>query len=226
MSRLEINIPDWDQLVNPIVRAWESEEAQRAVEEKRLVGIQSARELATAKEVKTMLEATRTQTWDLLNGFNPKELLEGLNRSRGVWRHMGTIQGIEFNPKSVAYHLDFAFPNLTFYPGSSGGEGDPKLASYIVGTRSTSLRIGVVHSKEKRIGGDYDNSLHWENNQNFQGEGYGLYVYNSDANLNSVEGADTFKDVQPNLGYMVANSIHKGRSSKWADITPLILNNL
>lgn len=198
MSRSEVNIPEWDQLVEPIVKATQEEVARKVAEQKRLEESQLAKKLAEAQEVKVAHESVRAERWNLLEGFNPRALLEGLNRSESVWRNMGVIKAQE-GAGWVEYCLNLAFSRLHFTPGN-GGEWPSSASYYVERDHITSIKIGVTQSDHNGINNSNRPTLRWENNQHFQGRGYGLYVYDTDTILSPVDRAETFKDVIPNLG--------------------------
>jgi len=208
VSRQETPLPNWDELVAPIIKTKldEAHEAQiKAAEVARQTAEIRNQGLSADQEYKIGLEEAIAKRWGLLEYLQARKLLEGLNNSQNVWRGLGTHKKNQFTHQyfvsstSVEYSLEAPYASsVGGLAPDIGGQGTYSW-QFSPATRTTYTRIGITPAKIRGIADKNGQHIALQNVDRFlKGrpffEGEVLYVIDSDAGLDPVEGADAFKE--------------------------------
>lgn len=216
---------NWDGIVVQIFKEKldKAQEAQSKVAEvARMQEEAAARSILEAQERTISAEMGIASRWGLLESLHVRELLEGLNASKNVWRGLGTIERDQFTVRygtphwspppterntAVEYSLSAPIIELGWTEGTGSWLGD----TWLEGTPSVSypkdattyIKIGITPGISKEEFNTRRQTIFlpetgtvydFVSNETGQKqpEGAVLYVIDSHVDLSPVERANTF----------------------------------
>lgn len=228
--------PNWNGIVAPIieVKLGEARVAQAKTDERaKLQKEQRGQELLRTQQYQASLAEAVAKRWGLLDSLHAHELLEGLNTSQNVWRGLGTIESHQYIQKPLEELTSVEFSLKMFYAkmgdilvdsssGTMDSWGTKSVESGAVGG-FTYTKIGIfpanLNGEEERLGGQgiyLEGAFRLLRGSKFF-NGNVLYVIDSDACLEPIEGADRFNEGDTRLSHrknLSAIEAHDERMAK------------
>lgn len=231
---VEVPKPNWDGIVLPIIQVKLGEARIAQVEAEEVARMQKeaeARSVVYAQECKARLEETIAKRRGLLESLHARELLEDLNASQNIWRGFGTLKKNQLTARdsSESTAVEFSLEADYMYWGSmmkdTGGFGDQAGESSVpcLLPAATYTKVGIfpanLNGEEERLGGQgiyLEGAFRLLRGSKFF-NGNVLYVIDSDACLEPIEGADRFNEGDTRLSHrknLSAIEAHDERMAK------------